>query len=235
MEDWRRWLDVLRTLPARVRGMLAPRILKQWLGCHARSDLVKLGTAYGGWVVPTSLLTRESIVWCIGVGEDITFDLALIERFGCDVLGIDPTPRAAVHVRKVAGQELRYRFLPYGLWSEDSVQRFYAPRNPAHVSHSIANLQGTTSFFEASCKRPSTLLGELGQTHIDLLKLDVEGAEYAVLRALREDRIRPRILCVEFDQPASLRKIVEESRQLQRSGYVLVAVDRWNFTFVLEA
>ena len=57
-----------------------------------RDDLVRLGTDYGGWWVPRDLLGPESVCFCAGVGTDVSFDVALIETFGCTVLGIDPTP-----------------------------------------------------------------------------------------------------------------------------------------------
>ena len=39
----------------------------------------------------------------------------------------------------------------------------------------------------------------LGHTHIDLLKLDIEGSEIAVLNRMLDDNIYPRYICVEFD------------------------------------
>src|SRR5690606_25746429 len=54
----------------------------------------KLGTRYGGWYVPSDLLNAQSICYCIGAGEDISFDIELINRFDCHVYTFDPTPRA---------------------------------------------------------------------------------------------------------------------------------------------
>jgi FkbM family methyltransferase len=166
------------------------------------------------------------------VGEDVTFDLGLIEHFGCHVWGIDPTPRAAGYVRKMVPDEGRYHFVPEGLWSTTGVQRFYAPVNPSHVSHSIVNLRQTDSYFEAQCRRLSDLMHENGHDHLDLLKLDIEGAEFEVMQTLHEDGVFPAIVAVEFDQPASLASIAEASQQMKASGYQLVSIDRWNYTFV---
>src|SRR3546814_9362953 len=52
--------------------------------------------------------------------------------------------------------------MPVGLWSEDATLRFYAPRDPTHVSHSIVNLQETESYFEARCRSIASLMAELG-------------------------------------------------------------------------
>ena len=37
---------------------------------------------------------------------------------------------------------------------------------------------------------------ELGHDHIDLLKLDIEGAEFAVLEKMTAESVRPKIICV---------------------------------------
>lgn len=216
----------------RLRMRVLPRASRVVLPISPRSDLKKLGGRYGGWVVPTTMLSDSSICYCVGVGEDITFDLALIDAYGCHVYAFDPTPRAIEHVRLNATGIDRYHFQGEGLWSEDTVLKFYAPLDERHVSHSAVNLGNTSEFFEAPCRRLSSLMRELGHTVIDLLKLDVEGAEYEVLDSMIQDRIVPRVLCVEFDQPVPYKKTLAMVKRLLRCGYGLVAIDGWNYTFV---
>ena len=216
----------------RIANRLSRILLKVCLRPAHRPDLVKLGSAYGGWVIPATLLEESSVCYCVGVGEDITFDLALIERFGCQVFAFDPTPRAIQHVKATTSAVGSFHFYPVGLWSADGRLKFFAPQNPCHVSHSIVNLQGTTGYFEAECKRLSTIMRELEHTSLDLLKLDIEGAEYEVLSSLLEDNIRIKVLCVEFDQPTHLSSIIGMVRRLQQAQYQLVRIDGWNFTFV---
>lgn len=215
------------------RERISPYLMARRLGRKGRDDLEKIGSGYGGWVVPTGVLHESSICYCAGVGEDVSFDLGLISRFGCRVWGIDPTPRSAAYVAETIS-DARFHFVPEGLWSKDSVQRFYEPANPSHVSHSIVNLQRTENFFEARCRRLSQIASANGHAHIDLLKLDIEGAEYDVLRTLHEDAFYPTIIAVEFDQPTSLAEIGTASRALKTAGYRLVSIDRWNYTFVRD-
>ena len=70
-------------------------------------------------MVPISLLRKSSICYCAGVGEDITFDISLIESVGCEVFAFDPTPRAAEHVGLAAAGVEQFHFYPVGLWSSD--------------------------------------------------------------------------------------------------------------------
>ncbi len=139
-------------------------------------NLQRIGTDYGGWVVPAAMIRPDWICYCGGVGEDVSFDLGLIERFGCSVFAFDPTPRAITYVAEEVANGPKFHFLPVGLWAEDTTLRFYAPANPAHVSHSIVNLQKRDTYFEAPCRSVPALMRELGHDRIDLLKIDIEGA-----------------------------------------------------------
>jgi FkbM family methyltransferase len=162
-----------------------------------------LGTRYGGWTIPTGVLGPNSTCYCVGVGEDISFDLDLIRRYDSNVYAFDPTPRAIGYIDRRAPLPPKFRFMPVGIWKSDEIMRFYEPDNPVHVSHSIVNLQNTKRYFEAPCRRLSSLMQELGHARLDLLKIDIEGAEYEVIQSLLDDNVDIGILCVEFDEANS--------------------------------
>jgi hypothetical protein len=50
--------------------------------------------SYGGWVVNPELIRADSVVYSFGLGEDVSFDLALIETYGVEVHGFEPDPRS---------------------------------------------------------------------------------------------------------------------------------------------
>ena len=174
------------------------------------------------------------ICYAGGVGEDVTFDLEMINRFGCEVFAFDPTPRAVAHVVRVAADEPRFHFMPVGIWSEDTTLRFYAPRDPSHVSHSALNLQRTDEYFIGPCRSVMSLMAELGHDRIDLVKIDIEGAEHRVIRSMLDSGVRPTVLCTEIDQPVAAADLWRTVRRVLGAGYALVAVDQWNLTFVRE-
>ncbi len=207
-----------------------------------RNDLEEIGSDYGGWVVPTRLLRSDSICYCVGCGEDITFDLGLIDIFGCHVYGLDPTPRAIAHVKKVAGGNSKYHFFDIGLWDKEDTLKFFVPKNPGHVSHSLLNLQKTEDHISVNVKRLSSFMKELGHQNIDLLKIDIEGAEYKVIDSILEDDIDVRVLCVEYDEcfnplDAEYRNRIKNSvNSLIKNGYLLVCCQgNGNYTFVKNA
>ena len=46
-------------------------------------SIKKLGTSYGGWIVPTDMINKDAICYCAGAGEDISFDCILAEQYDC--------------------------------------------------------------------------------------------------------------------------------------------------------
>ncbi len=226
--------DALRRAYVRLRSRALRTLLSSLLPVRPRADLVRLGSAYGGWTVPSAMLTPGSICYSAGLGEDGSFDQELAKRYRCQVFVFDPTPRSIEYARRELVSVDGIRFEPIGLWSEAASLRFYAPRNPRHVSHSIVNLQRTEEWFDGPCKSVRALMDELGHDRISLLKLDIEGAEYAVLDTVIRDRIDVGVVCVEFDQPMPVKQTVRQVRALRRAGFELVAQEGWNFTFVRE-
>jgi len=223
LKRWLRWLFLQK--------VVAP-LMKAYLRPSKPAGLVRLGTDLGGWWLPEFILRPGAVAYCVGAGEDISFDLALHDR-GMRVVTIDPTPRAVSHVKAVAPKSDRFAFVPVGLWDTASELRFYYPRDPAIAACSILNLHDTSEYFTAKVDTLRKLMDDLGDNHIDVLKLDIEGAEHRVIESFIADGLRPVVLCVEFDQPVPLRSVLRSIRLLQQSGYRLLRIEGWNYTFVL--
>ncbi|MGB3330000.1 MAG: FkbM family methyltransferase [Thermomicrobiales bacterium] len=216
-----------------IRSRLRQIAVQRLVPVQGRQDLVKLGSAYGGWYVAADLIGPDALCICAGVGEDASFDMRLIEQFRASVHGLDPTPRAIAYVEREHLQERGYRFHPVGLWREDTTLFFYSPRKKEHVSHSIVNLQQTSDGFDAPVMRLRSFLDTIGgNAPIDVLKIDIEGAEHAVLADVLGDAIRPRQILVEFDQPASISRVVSTINLVRDAGYAVAGLDKWNVTFV---
>ncbi|MDP3970734.1 MAG: FkbM family methyltransferase [bacterium] len=201
----------------------------------------RIGTNYGGWVIPANYLTKDSVCYCAGVGEDVSFDLGIIKKYVCKVYAFDPTPRAQEYIEKNVEPDPNFVFVDVGLWDEDTTMKFYSPKNPDHVSHSIVNLQKTDTYFEAKVKRLSTIMRELQHDKLSLLKLDIEGAEYKVLDSLVDDKVDIDILCIEFDEGHTKMDNDYKSRikgsleKLFAMGYVMIDVDQsCNYTLIKE-
>jgi FkbM family methyltransferase len=202
---------------------------------HKVSGLKRIGSNYGGWYIPQKLLSSDSVCYCFGIGEDISFDIGLIKRFNCDVYSFDPTPRVKKFLEKEANGISKFHFFPIGLWNQNESVKFYTPKNDQDISHSIVNLQDTTDFFMADCKTLQTIMNMLGHKKINMLKMDIEGAEYAVIKNIIDNRISIDCLNIEFHY--NNRELLEKLRKivnlLTHHGYELVFVDtKMNYTFL---
>jgi len=224
-------------LDGRVRRRALRYALRVAVRRRAHDDLVRLGSSYGGWWVPRSVLGSRAVAISVGVGEDTTFDEELL-RHGCEVWAFDPTPRAAAHVDRACAAGLlgsRFHFFRVGVWHEDNCLRFYAPADPTHVSHSLVNIQRTSTWFEADVWSLTRAVAQTGRPTPDVLKMDIEGAEVAVVRHMLAGAVRPAALCLELDAPLPASRNLSLIRELRRANYRLAHLEGWNVLFLHKA
>lgn len=190
------------------------------------------GTSYGGWYVAEQYMSDNLNILSAGVGEDISFDIEILNKFKSKIIFIDPTPRAIAHIEKIVENIGNKKTIPYddksgnqkvqsyelsniqidsfiliekALYSEsDLVIKFYKPNNDAFVSHSISNFQNQYNKKSDYIEVSTTNIEDIIKTHrineIDILKLDIEGAENQVIPDFLRRKIFPKQLLVEFDE-----------------------------------
>ncbi|HLU05749.1 MAG TPA: FkbM family methyltransferase [Woeseiaceae bacterium] len=185
----------------------------------------------GGWWFHPDVLGADSIVWSLGVGEDVDFDLALIRRFHLRVDAFDPTPST---VEWLATREMpeNFHFHPWAVTAQDSALKLY-PRvrkdgSKSTVMYSMVADEGARDdaiVVPAFCLQ--SIQAELGQQRLDLLKMDIEGAEYEVLDNLLRSPVKPLQLLVEFHHRFAgigLARTEETIARLRACGYRIFAV-----------
>jgi len=205
-----------------------------FLVTKARSGLITLGEACP-WTVDATNLGANSHVLSAGAGNDISFEKALIALYDCKVVLLDPSPTGLATVQKENLPIESLRFLPIGLAGLDGVVNFEQPLDPNEGSF----VGGGTSNFSSHqfrCQTPSTLMLELGWNHIDLLKIDIEGLEYEVLRHILKNQVRVQQICVEFHHGGGFRHKRKDTigavLALRRAGYDLIHRSSWDHTFI---
>ena len=199
----------------------------------------RYGSVYGGWHVPVELIRADWIIYTFGLGEDASFDLALIDKHGCRVQAFDPTPKAIAYAATI--QSPNFIFRPMGAWHCDASIKFHLPARPEYASYSALNIYDSDDYVDAEVRSIRSLAEELGHSKIDLLKLDIEGAEQLVIPNMLADGIKPTVFCVEYDQPYQplslmswrcFRASLRLNGDLLRAGYQLVSKSGWNATYL---
>jgi FkbM family methyltransferase len=173
-------------------------------------------------------------IYCAGAGVDITFDIELLDR-GCIVRTFDPTQRAVSHVKSLDIDNERFTFIPIGWWNRNTELDFFAVEDEENpISRSAVNLQKTTDSLKCPVKTVREHLRDQDDFRIDICKIDIEGAEYAVLDSMLADNIVPSVLLVEFDQPSPPKRTIQYVNRLKALGYRLAKFHFFDYTFIYD-
>lgn len=209
------------------------RASRFYLGLQRQSGhirLERLGSPRNGWYAPVDH-SASLRCYCIGVGNDASYDFALAER-GAEVHSFDPTPSVIDYMNR--NNLDRVRFHPWAVLDEDGEMRLYFPMSETHGSYFAEDLHNTGRFHEVPCYRLTTIMERLGHDRVDLIKMDIEGSWYAVLHDLAAGRVRPALLEVEYDSPAPVWRVASAHAALRRAGYVLTLQERDNAIYELR-
>lgn len=218
------------------RRALALLGLDVWQTPEVRVPTARLGDPGGRWSIASDGLGPATVVWALGVGTDVSFERDLIARWGLTVHAFDPTP---LSIEWAARQRLpdRFHFHHYGVADFDGVARFAPPRKRKFASFSMVRGGGVGSAVESPVHRLGTLREMLRLPPPDVLKMDIEGAEYAVLADLLAGDLRPAQILVEFHhrwREVGARRTRTAIAELGRHGYrvAVVAPNGLEYTFV---
>jgi FkbM family methyltransferase len=147
----------------------------------------RYGGLYSSWATPKGQVNRESVIYSFGVGEDASWDLGLISKHECEIHAFDPTPRSKAWIRENIADP-RFIHHDHALSDQDGTLDLWLPLNADHVSATCGPSARTSGErVTVSCRTLSSLMRDLGHDRIDVLKMDIEGAEYRVIRSLEAD------------------------------------------------
>ena len=233
-------MSLLQLLPPSTR-----RAAQRWLGAAFQVEPEVCipremhGSNGGVWCVAAQRLTRDSLVYSFGVGADISFDVSLIETYGLKVVAFDPTP-ASLQWLQSQHVPAQMRVIPCGLADFDGIARFNPAVDPRDISHTILDRPTKDQAIQVPVRRLEFIMDELGHGRVDLVKMNIEGAEFDVIDDMIQSHIRPTQLLVSFHHyfpGAGVRRTQKTLRQLGDAGYRLfhVAQTQMEFSFILES
>lgn len=220
-----KYADLLRP-PYRYVRRLAKAVLglDHWIRKDVSIPRERLGNDWADWVVATKLFSgAKTVVYSFGLGRDISFEHALAKRFGCTIFGFDPTP-VSLDYLMARPLPARMEIVPWGLGTEDGNKDFGLPA-PGDVNFSASKSNGES--VELEVRKLSTIMKTFGHDRLDVLKIDVEGAEFECIPQILAEGILPVQFFVEFHHGffgipvARTRNALAE---LKRAGYLIFDV-----------
>lgn len=219
---------------------------RRWREWKLPRGYARLGTRYGGWWIDAQAVGPQALLIDAGLGEDISFPTAFLRHFpGSRVLGVEPNPRslAYCHAHAPAGMEI----LEQAFWTHaGETLTFHLPRAqealPKGADGVSGSLVGTHEYVDGGetltvlTTDLATVLAHAGGRECDILKLDIEGAEYAVLQQLCDSgdiRLARQVL-IEFHHRVTHHGLAETesiAARITRCGFRLIHTEGRNFIF----
>ena len=181
-----------------------------------RKDKQWIGNSYGGFYLANNSINKDSIIYSIGIGEDVSFDLEIIEKYRCKVFAFDPTPKSVNWVNKNVSNN-NFNFSPIGISKEKGSRLFYLPKNDKYVSGSLEKISTVNEDLAVELEF-DTLKNQLIKNNhkkIDLLKMDIEGSEYEVIDSILNEKIEIDQILVEFHP-----HLVQNGRKKTKSSII---------------
>lgn len=209
------------------------RFLKRLTGKELRlkTEIAVPTIKDGGWWFTPEGLNKDSIVYSLGVGDEINFDLSIIEKYGVNVFAFDPTP-SSIDMLDSSKLPEQFHFHPWAVTANDGSLKFY-PRLKKDGTKSdimftmIPEEETKDDVIEVPALSLSSIVANLGHDRIDMLKMDIEGAEYEVLEGLLESPVLPKQLLVEFHHrfvEDGLNRTYDIINRLREAGYKIFAI-----------
>ena len=183
------------------------------------------------WVISPAGLGTEPLVYSLGLSENLSFDLGMIQQHGARVHGFDPTIESRSFIAK--------SHLPAGFHYHCLAVAGHDGQLDLYERIGKGGRKKGACFLRASCKKISSLVEELGHSRLDILKIDVEGSEYPILEDVCLKGIQVSQIAVEFHhrfEEVGLAATLRAHQMLLRHGYQLAHISDWaeEFLYVKE-
>jgi FkbM family methyltransferase len=203
----------------KIYGMLAgkePLVFRQ-----VNVPYVNTGGELEGWRVSVDSMTSNPLVYAGGIGRNIEFELTMVKKYNAEVFAFDPTPKSLswINTKNIPN---KLNVISIGLSGHDGEVEMSPPENSNHVSFSGCNNGRDSKSF--SVKRVKTIMNNYGHNRVDILKLDIEGEEYSVIKDVLESNLHISQILVEFHhrfESFEVDMTQNTVRKLNRKGYKL--------------
>ena len=198
-----------------------------WLSKDVSIETVVLGE----WEFFPQHINQHSVIYSLGVGDSIEFDLGIIKHHGCKVYAFDPTPYA---VEWISSQNTpsELQFHPWAVSGKDGNLRMIQRTNKRGQKSEVMWTEAPSGsvaedVIEVPVYSIPSIMRELGHSFINLMKIDVEGAEYEIIDDILNNGVLPEQILIEFHHRFSNKnkKMTQNSlKSLRRFGYKIFSI-----------
>lgn len=212
--------------PAKLRDALGRRWFERRaarIELTPMPGLLELGSAYGGWILPAALIDSSWTCYLVGAGGDISVDLELVRDHGAKVRTFDAVAEFAQQAQAEGAGEQGFSAHHAAIACKDGPLRMTVSEDPRSRAVSAAGLGHSRRFIELPGRTLPSLMAELGDARIDLLKLDVEGSEYELLETIALDALGVKVFAVQLHHNGTVRDARALIARLRAQGYRPVA------------
>jgi FkbM family methyltransferase len=184
-------------------------------------------------------LPAGSVVIDAGCSHEADSSVGLIQRHGVRAFGVDPTDKHRDALRRLEAEyPARFTHVPCAIAASDGILTFHESRaneSGSLLSDHVNVIHDETTIYNVEAITLPTL-PKLGIDRVAILKLDLEGAEYALLEAVTADDLRPfSQVFVEFHHHAVSHYSDADTRRvvarLAGFGFRTFSLDDHNYLF----
>jgi len=176
----------------------------------------------------------------VGCGQEAELSMYLINKYGLKSYGIDPTEKHQYALQKLEKlSNNRFQHVHVAVASTEGKMTFYETLD--HESGSLFKdhkniISDRIRTYAVNALTIQGLLRHLKLPKADLIKLDLEGAEYELLRTINYNDLMPfRQIYIEFHHHAIGRYSKEDTillvKQIRRVGFDVFSLDDHNYLF----
>ncbi|MEC7860007.1 MAG: FkbM family methyltransferase [Pseudomonadota bacterium] len=198
-----------------------------WLSKELSIDTAILGE----WEFCPQYINQHSVIYSLGVGDSIEFDLGIIKHHGCQVHAFDPTPYA---VEWISDQNTpsELQFHPWAVSGKDGSLRMTQRTNKKGQKSEVMWTEVLSgSIAEDAIEVPvysiPSIMRKLDHSFISLMKIDVEGTEYEIIDDILNNGVLPKQILIEFHHRFSSKskKMTQNSlKSLRKFGYRIFSI-----------
>lgn len=155
------------------------------------------GNGSAAYAIVPFEFSESSVVYSVGVGSEISFELSVSNQYGPRIEAFDPTDQSEAFIRRSALPDT-FSFHKVAIGSKSGVETFreVKPSTPSYMAGALGLREGRG--VNVSVLSLLDAMQLCGDRRIDVLKLDIEGGEFEVLQSILEHELDVRQIALEF-------------------------------------